>query len=67
MTAGPSPIAAEAQALKGRYGALLSRQAPPDDPGRAEAVAALDAAQQRLCGGERPEDGQLTLDLRGAR
>ena len=57
-----SPITAAALALKERHAALLR----PSDPVAAESiregVAALDAARERLQGGPRADEPQLTLD-----
>lgn len=57
-------LAAEAAALKARYGALLA--GGPGVPAEVTIAAesALDAARARLQGGERPAAGQLALDLR---
>lgn len=65
VTADLSPVAAEAKALKDRYPGLLGGEPSfRSTPSQEQAVAALDAAQVRLRGGERPVDGQLSLDLR---
>ncbi len=59
----PSPITAEAVALKARYGALLNPLALCDGHAALDAVDALDAARSRLQGGERPVAAQLVLDV----
>ncbi len=63
MTA--SSIAAQAEALLARHGALLRPVMPVEGHREAEACDALDAARARLQGRERPEPDQLALDLSG--
>lgn len=62
MTGDPSPVAAEAKALKARFPHLLAARPPDPSSAQERAVAALDAAQVRLRGGELPVDDQLSLD-----
>ena len=57
-------LAAAARALQDAYGPLLTREPSGDSVEQARAVEALDAARDRLRGGERPGADQLSLDLR---
>lgn len=64
MSTGTSPIAAEARRLKYRYAEILAGEPSfRETASQLQAVAALDAAQARLRGGERPAPDQLSLDV----
>jgi len=64
MTADLAGVGRTARALHDAYGPLLTREPSGDSIEQARAVEALDAARDRLRGGERPGADQLSLDLR---
>lgn len=65
MSGDVRPIAREAKAIKRRHAELLAGEPSfRETSGQRDALAALDAARDRLRGGERPVAPQMTLDVR---
>ncbi|MEJ7786422.1 MAG: hypothetical protein WKF96_16585 [Solirubrobacteraceae bacterium] len=64
MTADLAGVGNAARALHDAYGPLLTREPSGESIEQTRAVEALDAARDRLRGGERPGADQLTLDVR---